>query len=220
VHSKHYRTRLLSPSYWQLHDGGGIFTLSTFGGDVGPSRERHKHTQVIMTPNIGSLPKDRQLPGTKSTTRLWCFEKSIIGPLSRWTRLYTRRALTSYEVAATCLLCCEPALIGHSEWVPGILLWNLNIGYLPTVFSIAEGPKRSSPIVSGDYQLDFGAGRGRAKAHSAWMTTFIRHAHAVVTRKPCQLYRAHAYERRTMDSSIALQATYSLDSMLAAARWP
>jgi len=33
--------------------------------------------------------------------------------------------------------------------------------------------------------------------HSAWMTTFNRHAHAVVTRKPCQLYRGGQWTRRS-----------------------
>jgi len=54
---------------------------------------------------------------------------------------------------------------------------------------------------------------------SAWMTKLIRQAHAIGTREQCQLYRAHTHEIRAIASSLALQATFSLDSILAAATW-
>jgi len=61
------------PSYLQPHDGGGTVTLSTFDGTLCPSHSRRK--QVIMTPNIGSLPKIGNCLGTKALLT-YCVSRS------------------------------------------------------------------------------------------------------------------------------------------------
>lgn len=54
---------------------------------------------------------------------------------------------------------------------------------------------------------------------SAWVVKLIRSAYASATSDECRLYQTSTHEVRAIAASLALQATYSLDDVLAAASW-
>lgn len=54
---------------------------------------------------------------------------------------------------------------------------------------------------------------------SAWVVKLIRAAYANATSEECRLYSTSVHEIRAIASSLALQATYSLTDVLAAATW-
>ena len=54
---------------------------------------------------------------------------------------------------------------------------------------------------------------------SAWVIKLLRTAHNLAGEDECTLYKTSVHEVRALAASLALQATYSLDSILQAATW-
>lgn len=54
---------------------------------------------------------------------------------------------------------------------------------------------------------------------SAWTVRLIREAYEAATADDLRLYRAHTHEIRAISASLALQANFALDDVLAAATW-